>query len=83
MHRGMLPGYIFFSFSLAFFAFGPFSKCTEACGLVIHFFVFMSVFFVGFKLCLEFCPFAKCTVARGPVIHFCHFYECFWHFAPF
>ena len=37
MHRGMWPGYTFFSFSWAFLAFGPFSKYTEACGLVIFF----------------------------------------------
>ena len=32
------------SFSLAFLAFGPFPKYTEACGPVILFLVFMSIF---------------------------------------
>ena len=41
MHRGMWPGYTFFSFSLAFLAFGPFLKCTDACAPVIFFLVFM------------------------------------------
>ena len=33
-----------FSFSGAFLAFGPFWKCTEACGPVIFFLVFLSIF---------------------------------------
>ena len=40
MLRGMWPGYTFFSF----LAFGSFSKYTEACGPVIHFLDFMSIF---------------------------------------
>ena len=44
MHRGMWPGYTFFSFSRAFLVFCPFSKYTEAFCPVIFFLVFMSVF---------------------------------------
>ena len=74
-------------------AFSPFSKCTEACGPVIHFLVFMSVFGIcwfqivfGIWLIFE--------IQRGmlPGYIFSRFHEhflhllvsnCFWHFAHF
>ena len=36
--------FIYFNAFQPFLAFGPFSKCTETCGPIIHFLVFMSVF---------------------------------------
>ena len=65
-------------------AFGPFSKCTEACGPVIHFLVFMSVF--GIWLIFE----IQRSMLPGYIFsrfheHFLHLLvsNCFWHFAHF
>ena len=60
--RHVVRSYIF-SFSRASLAFGPFSKYTEACGPIIFFLVFISVFFCicWLQIVLAFCPFSKCT----------------------
>ena len=77
MHRGMWPGYKFFSFSCAFLAFGPFSKHTEACGPVTHFLVFMCVFGIW--------PIFEIHKACGPDIHLLvfSFSAAFLAFCPF
>ena len=69
--RHVVRSYIF-SFSRAFLAFGPFSKYTEACGPIIFFLVFISVFFafVGFKLFWHFAHFRNVQEACAPVIFF-------------
>ena len=75
IHRGMWPGYIFYSFSWAFLAFCPFSKCTNACGPVIHFLVFVSVFGIW--------PIFEMHKCMWPGYTFSRFRERFWHLAHF
>ena len=75
LRRTSIMKLFYFSALQAFLAFGPVLKCTEACGPVMHFLVFMSIF--GIWSIFE--------MHRGmwPGYLFSRFHESFWHFAHF